>query len=428
MHTLIEGRMNCNAQNLPHSWSVEGLLKSSAVLCTPFLFFALFLSFTPFLFFTALSVAEERVGVVTQTVVTVRDYSDSPSSEAAPGTLRYALNTAKPHTRIVFEKPGTIELKRPLEITTPDLEIDGTSQPMVLFGDSVRIRASRIRLRHLWILAGDEPPSEGRSGIDGRTKGDERDALIVLGPEREAPIQDITIEHCWIGFGIDECLSTYGNVERLVVQDSIVGFGLNRSFHSKDLSRPQTPGHSKGALVGLGARDVRFSRNLFVHNFDRNIAVREGVKGITFEDNLIYNFGRKNTFAVTGDEKSSVTGVFRGNVYVLGPQSFADARPFMPLTIGSDAGIIQQDNQLISLTDAIPNEKVLRVVGPHPSLRDTLSMRVIAEVRERSGGIIDFVTEPKNPEAQRGYGQKPVLANLVPQERLTNYKFSLHSR
>jgi hypothetical protein len=72
----------------------------------------------------------------------VTDLADYPIGQERLGTLRQVLASAKPASTIVFSRPGTIHLTRPLDIAIDGLTIDGTSNPVVIIGDVVRIRSS----------------------------------------------------------------------------------------------------------------------------------------------------------------------------------------------------------------------------------------------------------------------------------------------
>ncbi len=357
----------------------------------------------------------------------VTDYADYPVGQERSGTLRHVLASAKPGSRIVFSRPGTIHLTRPLDITVDGLTIDGTSNPVVIIGDVVRIKSSGCMLRHLWIFAADEIPDAKSPGKIGHSKGSDRDALVVWGPELGSgkAISDITIDHCWIGFGIDECFSTYGAVRKVVVKDSIIGFGLNRSIHPDDKKRADVPGHGKGVLIGIGAEDILLSGNILIHNFDRNIQVRSETQNVRFLNNVVYGWGRGNTF-VAGDGKPRVgsSGQVLGNVYITGKASSPDSRIFKPgdaqtsaayavrgnigpikpsqllkearSMLNPDAALSQSDLKL-GVVDAWQSyDSVLISSGPHPGIQDRLSLMVVEQIAKRTGDILDYTRTRAN--------------------------------
>ena len=396
------------------------------------------------------NVVLQRQGLMTE----VTDFVDYPIGQERPGTLRQVLASAKPGSTIVFSRPGTIRLTRPLEITVPGLTLDGTSNPVVIRGDVVRVRASGCILRHLWIFAGDALPDSKGPGKIGHSRGSDRDALVIWGPEvgSSKAISNITIDHCWIGFGIDECFSTYGAVRKLVVKDSIIGFGLNRSIHPDDKKRPDVPGHGKGVLVGVGADQVSFFRNILIHNFDRNIQVRSGTQQINFINNIVYGWGRGNTF-VAGDGKpgESSSGQVLGNIYLASKVSFTDSRIFKPgdaqtaaaysvrgnigpigvsqslkdarLLPNHEAALLENDIKLGAIDPWQSFNSVLVTAGPHPAIQDRLSQMVVEQILNRSGDILDFVTKKVNAEAKNGLGFLPTYRKIVAVENRRNYQF-----
>jgi hypothetical protein len=75
--------------------------------------------------------------------------------------------------------------------------------------------------------------------------------------------RSVILDHCSLSWATDEVLGVWQGVENVTIQSSIIAEGLHKSVH------PKGP-HSKGALVGGGATNVTFYRNLFAHNLDRN--------------------------------------------------------------------------------------------------------------------------------------------------------------
>lgn len=394
-----------------------------------------------------------------QQTITVSDFNDYPPGQDRIGTLRQAVSSAKPGSIIVFANSGTIRLRRPLEISVSGLTIDGARHPVMIRGDVVRIMASDCTLRHLWIFAGDAAPDPKAPGKLGHTRGSDRDALVIWGPKIASgqEISNIRIEHCWIGFGVDECLSTYGAVRKISVRDSIIGFGLNRSIHPDDRKRRDVPGHGKGVLVGVGARDVHFARNLLVHNFDRNIQVRSGTSDVRFVNNVVYSWGRGNTFvAGDGDPKLTSSGMVIGNIYLAGKASFTDSRIFKPAdpvtaaayvvrgnigpvlldtsvahareSLREDSPLIDTDRGAGFLSAWQSYDEVLTSAGPHPGLNDLLSQMVVDQVTSRSGNIIDYWLKPVNPQAKLGLGFMPTMRKIVPTKRLRGYLFDNSQR
>lgn len=370
--------------------------------------------------------------------VRITNLSDYPPGQEVPGCLRHAVLNAKPDTRITFAAPGTINLQRPLFIETDGLTIDGESAPVVIYGDTVGIRASDVIIRHLWIFAGDAPADEKRPGKGGHSKGNDRDALVLWGADARSgkAISAISIENCWIGFGIDECLSTYGDVSQVRIIRSMIGFGLNRSIHPKDLERIDVPGHGKGVLIGPGAHGIEFRENLLVHNFDRNILVRGGARDVTFTGNTIYNWGRGNVFVAgdSGNGGAASSGTFRNNIYFSGSNSFAGGPVFKPqnpettaqFSLSGNIGPVAPGQPVPAPSEPAVEafERVLKYAGPHAGLKDRLSLLACEQVTKRTGEVIDYLTEKRNPDARTALGFLPTLENLTTPESLAAYRRS----
>lgn len=374
----------------------------------------------------------------------VTDFSDNASGPSKEGTLRYAVEHSTPNSTIHCIRPGTIELARPLEITTPGLTISGIKNPVVILGDTIKVKASDVKLEHLWIFAGDRPAAEKQPGTLGHSKGSDRDALVIWGGESEGEptVSHVHIDHCWLGFGIDECVSTYGKVSSVTLQNSIIGYGLNRSIHAKDLERRDVPGHGKGMLIGRNASKISVKNNLFVHNFDRNICVRGDTSDITFEGNTIYNWGRGNVFVV-GDSTPATrpsSGRFAHNVYISGRNSEVVPSPFKGVTPENTKNFLVEDNigplSSVELSKILGSKKeisketesalsqhlrVIAQVGPHPGLEDRLSLQVINDLQTASGQVIDYLESPLNREARIGLSYWPTLERIVSEEKLKKY-------
>ncbi len=382
---------------------------------------------------------QTSIETVQRKEIRVSDFRDYAPGQKIAGTLRAALEEAGPGEHITFAQPGTVQLVRPLDVTAADVHLDGSQNPVVIIGDTVRVKASGVRVNDLWIFAGDALPDPNSPGKKGHSKGADRDALVIWGGDSEkAQIENVSIENCWLGFGIDECVSTFGHVKNVRIINNIIGYGLNRSIHPDDKKRRDVPGHGKGVLIGVGADGVEFSRNLLIHNFDRNIQVRGGTNDIRFIGNVIYNWGRGNTF-YAGDDLGTSSGVIAGNLFLAGENSgqssthkFAtpatasnykvvgNSGPVNKGTPLSDSRIFNSEplNEILSdgeqpINSAQALRALLSTVGPRPDLDDQLSRDAIEQVVKRSGTVIDFLETKINPEAEKSLGFVPILERII---------------
>ena len=112
------------------------------------------------------------------------------------GTLRYALEQEGPRT-IIFDVSGTIHLKKPLRIESPNVTIAGQTAPgdgicvadfpVLLQADNIICRYMRFRLGNKHV---NRHEGDGLGGCDHH---------------------NIIVDHCSISWSIDECLSIYGH-------------------------------------------------------------------------------------------------------------------------------------------------------------------------------------------------------------------------
>ncbi|MCD6288099.1 MAG: pectate lyase [Candidatus Hydrogenedentes bacterium] len=313
----------------------------------------------------------------------------------------------------MFAVSGLIQLKSPLEIDHDNITIAGQTAP----GDGICLRdapmlvsANNIIVRFI----------RSRLGDDG---GRESDALSI---DRG---KNVIIDHCSASWSVDECLScsTNGtNITNVTVQWCIISEALRNSIHHKGP-------HSYGSLI-RGSRGDRYTyhHNLYAHNASRNprpgnydsnphTSDPEGLL-FDFRNNVMYNWGGSrpgydadsvsvcrynyvNNYAKPGPNSSPdfiyqagskyFRAYYSGNYFngkipadqwrlVDFPSKwtkkelaeYKQAKPFPTGPISTD-----------SAQDAYKN--VLEFGGACLPVRDPVDTRVVADVRNGTGAIID---------------------------------------
>lgn len=324
-------------------------------------------------------------------------------ADSGPGSLRAAVETDGP--RIVrFAMAGTIRLQSDLVIRNARITIDGSGAPaggiaiadrsLIIKADDVVIRYFRSRLGNL-------------SGADG-------DAISIAGGSR------IILDHVSASWSVDETLSVsarYGSesgIYDVTVQWSIISESLRKGGHAKGE-------HGYGSLI-RGGRGARFSfhHNLWAHHVQRMprpgnyAAAADDPAGpiMEFRSNVFYNWGG-DAAGYNADTQSNATYAFIDNCYVAGPDSrkqfiFREENPFAKSWFAGNSmnGVLpaqQRDlvqgiwNPLAAAPDIAPVKSdpapkgcnaVLQKAGASKP-RDTADRRVVNDVRERSGRIID---------------------------------------
>ncbi len=323
-------------------------------------------------------------------------------AEEGPGSFREAVTAPGPRT-VVFAVGGLITLASAVEIREPYLTLAGQSAPgdgICIRGSQVSIRTHDVIVRHLRFRPGD------------RSKG-EVDALDVMGDSR-----DVIIDHCSTTWSIDENLSPSGAIRNITVQWSLIAEALNRSLHSKGA-------HGYGSLV-RAAGGVTLHHNLWAHNSARNPRLGDNYGNppwpvFDVRNNVIYDYGDMAS-GMTGDHLSAN---YVANYVRPGPSSdrkrgiivFTDTAAtsyFVRNNVVDGRPDWTQDNTLLFDRTSIGGRRLVtlapepfdvppvRTTGADEALRDVLAgagatlprrdavdARIVGQVEQRSGRIID---------------------------------------
>jgi hypothetical protein len=329
-------------------------------------------------------------------------------NDAGPGSLREALAASGPRV-IIFEVSGTIRVGANLVISSPYVTVAGQTAPspgITLRGGTFRINAHDVVIQHIRFRPGDEP------GF-----GNERDGIEFYGGSLDK--YNVVIDHCSISWGVDENLSTgtYSSGVRhdITFSNLIIAEGLNNSIH------PEGP-HSKGVLIGQGSKNIAFLGNVMAHHVDRNPWFKGNTTGVIV-NNVIYNYGvSKATYFDDVDNTAAQLASVVGNVYLRGVNSptgrpirvYSGVKPGSLFYMSdnswdraappSDPWTVVQNDEgsavvaatppiwspgLVVLPNANVESWVLSNAGARPADRDAVDLRIVQEVRTKTGRIID---------------------------------------
>jgi hypothetical protein len=331
---------------------------------------------------------------------------------SGPGSLRAAVESDGPRT-VIFRVSGTIALKKTLVIRNSHITIAGQSAPgdgICLKNYGLSIAADHVIVRYLRCR-----PANNAGG--------EPDAISI------SRGRDIIVDHCSASWSVDETLSasSSGGLGNVTVQWCIISESLNKSTHHKGA-------HGYGALIRGGWGDgYTYHHNLFAHHKARlprpgNYNDRsEDPKGFIFDfrNNVIYNWGG-STAGYNADGSNGVSSItkmnFVGNYYKRGVNSSGDlafsestrsARawfsgncmngdyPAEPWSLVTFSKFSPRDIQAYIQTEPIrvppvktddavtAYKRVLAGAGAVLPKRDAVDRRVVADVRNGSGRIID---------------------------------------
>lgn len=331
--------------------------------------------------------------------------------DSGPGSLRAACMAKGPRI-VVFRVAGTIALKTPISVTEPYLTIAGQSAP----GDGICLRDATfgvathdVIIRYLRCRLGDVTSREA-------------DSLDVLNGS-----SNVIYDHCTATWSIDECLSLSGNNQNITIQWCLIGESLNHSKHSKG-------DHGYGSLARANG-PVSFHHNVWLHNDSRNPRMGDfygrGTNFPTFDtrNNIIYDFGgtasgltqgklkinyvdnfiragasSKARTPITIGPKSDIQFYIRGNVYDGHEEFTADNTKFFSTTefqeTNSDGTTaMKQEVRTVDQPFDVPHvttvpakdllNLVLPTVGASLPKRDVIDTRLVNDVRNRTGKIID---------------------------------------
>jgi pectate lyase len=334
------------------------------------------------------------------------------------GSFRKAA-TAKEPRIIVFAISGTIHLNSPLSIrsnatiagqTAPGDGICIADQPVNLNGDNIIVRYLRFRL-------GDKYQDKGK--IPGSGHDD------AFGANKR---KNIIIDHCSMSWSTDEVFSVYDG-DSTTLQWNIISEPLNYSYHFEE-GDTDFEKHGYGAI--WGGKHLTAHHNLFAHCTSRNprfAGIRTTPEELVdYRNNVIYNWGSNNVYGGEGGNYNIVN-----NYYKYGPSTSQNVRsrivnpskettrniPYGKYYVAGNfvegSADITNNNRLgIHFgNEATENEKnsvvrdsIFAVVrgftesaenAYHSVLghagasfqRDTLDARIINDVKNRTGRIID---------------------------------------
>lgn len=223
-------------------------------------------------------------------------------NDDGPGSFREAVMNPNPRI-VVFEVSGTIELQKPLIITSPYLTIAGQTAP----GDGICLKnypldilqTNDVIIRSIRI----------RPGIESGTLGSELDGIEV----RES--SNIIIDHCSISWSNDEAVNTWHKSSNVTVQWCMISEPLNKSIHEKG---------AHGFSASIGGYKTSFHHNLLANGSGRNPSIAGNNQHFTvlldMRNCVISNWGHR-----TADGKPLSVNIIN-NYYKPGPATQDNVR------------------------------------------------------------------------------------------------------
>lgn len=365
-------------------------------------------------------------------------YKVSNLNPSGDGSLKACIDAKGPRV-CVFEVSGYIELTDEMGIYEPYLTIAGQTAPspgITIRGAGLIIFTHDVLIQHLRIRVGDN-----QQGPD----PDNRDAIGLNAGFGE--VYNVVIDHCSFSWATDEVVSAwYAGVHDITISNSIISEGLYHSIHP-------TGYHSTGLIIGPHGKNITIINNLFAHNSDRNPLIM-GDSSTVIMNNVMYNTTAPLKYQGWIDDLhvSPVISNVIGNVIIPGYNAVsvsdsiifqeglsASSRIYLsdnyspvkecnpgyiyaPWCIAVVIGIgptrlTNKDQQvwISSLHPQPSNEvkgSVLSNAGARPADRDSVDIRIVNDVIQGTGQIIDCVS-PGESVQNTGTVQNGSTSNTV---------------
>jgi len=343
-------------------------------------------------------------------------YIVSNLNDDGSGSFREAAE-AKGKRMVLFAVAGTIHLERKISIKS-DITIAGQTAPgdgICLADQSVLLAGDNIIVRYLRFRMGDKYQRGGM--VDGNGGDD------AFGGTRK---KNIVVDHCSLSWSTDEVFSVYGG-DSTTLQWNLIAEPLNYSYHFETGDKDYEQ-HGYGAI--WGGKHSSFHHNLFADCNSRTPRF-DGIRNIPeenadFRNNVIYNWGHNNMYAGEGGTYNLVN-----NYYKWGPDTKNNvkariANPWSkPPSIGFgkyyiDGNYVDDSYEVsgnnwkgVVLEKGMPGDlAAVKMNQPFPAVeistqsakdayasvlkyagasykRDTMDERIITDVKNRTGRIID---------------------------------------
>lgn len=347
------------------------------------------------------------------------------------GSLKACVDASGPRV-CIFEVSGTIRLTDDLTIRHPLITIAGQTAPspgITLRGAGLLVKASDVLVQHIRVRPGDDAGGEPPTN---------RDALKIEAPE-SAPISNVIIDHCTFTWSIDEIASAWQHWNNISLLNNIFAEPLHQSIHPEG-------NHGFGVLIGPVDGNATMAGNLMA-SMQSRMPMTAATRTVIV-NNLMYNWG--NT-AIDLQSRGAVTqNSVVGNVFLRGPDSTgstvvglradstklpAGSKVYLsdnlspettsdPWSVaGSIYGSLTLANfrsgaplawpagmTTLPTSDNVVREYVLKYSGARPADRDSADRRIIEQVRNGTGRIINCVAPNGTTRCNRNGGGWPVLA------------------
>ncbi|MCF8381276.1 MAG: hypothetical protein K9H49_17015 [Bacteroidales bacterium] len=337
---------------------------------------------------------------------------------SGPGSFAEAIAATGPRI-VVFEVGGIIDFQGSSKgIKNPFITIAGQTAPspgITIINGALSIQTHDVILQHIRV----------RPGAANHETGWEPDGISAVSA------YNTIIDHCSASWAVDENCSASGprfegltpddwrsnTSHTLTMSHNIISEGLSNATHTKGE-------HSKGSLIHDNATEIAILNNLYASNKDRNPLFKGGARGVIV-NNYIHNpgssaikFGFVESEWLGYEYETGMMSVV-GNVMQYGPSSkamplckigFGPCEVFFQDNVAKDLSgnnVAEFSGDIEKIVDASPvwhpnisllkssdvKESIIKNVGARPWDRDETDTRIINEMINGGGKIIDLETE-----------------------------------
>lgn len=358
------------------------------------------------------------------------------------GSLKDCIDASGPRV-CVFETSGVIQTTKNLVVKNPFLTIAGQTAPspgIMVRGAGLIVMTHDVLVQHIRVRPGDAP--EGPTGTN-------RDALSIA--NSEDPPYNVVIDHCSFAWSTDEMISTWYEVGDVTLRHVLAAEALDDSIHvDEGVTDGTTDMHGFGPLFGPSAGRLAFYGSLLAHNRGRQ--PMSITAELVWVNNVVYDRSQQFTSLHNRSGIPSQNALV-GNMYIEGSSIWDWAEGASPIALTnelteSESRVYLADNtwsDMPDLTDSwdmVSNKSgqsvsvlkasspttwvdglvakptandeakdwVLANAGARPADRDSVELRIVQDVLDGTGQVINCVEDDGSERCSKNAGGWPEYA------------------
>ncbi len=309
--------------------------------------------------------------------------------EASLDALKRAISVNGPRV-IVFETSGVIDLEGGVNLSFPECYIAGQTAPspgITFTGGQFTVAANDCVIQHI----------RSRPGDDGRAKGSGWEKGCI---DTADGTENNVIDHCSVSWATDENIGIGYRSNNTTVSNCLIAEPLNDSTHSKGP-------HGFSLILGDNSKNVSVMGNTLAFTTDRNPRMKEGNEAVVV-NNLIHYFSDGGWMSDADGEPRNAASII-GNVYEKPQTNQAHIFGIGDLyeednvndtdnpTVGSELTLVDSrplyPESMTAMAGSETKSHNLDNAGARPADRSRVDQRIIENLRNGEGGVIDSQEE-----------------------------------